>query len=141
MTQLDTNEASYPEGPHRIRLRGPWAVKGNGSELGRVKLPTPWGAAETIAPLIEITLTRPFGRGTLSVEFDRVTLRLESPHQLTVVKLNGQGLSLSSDPQTGQAWQIAPLLAERNVLEVTLRRSAMDPETSMLDAWMEIEGG
>lgn len=126
---------------HRIRLRGPWAFSWSGAGGARVKLPTPWGAAESIAPLAEVTLTRAFGRGTISPEFDRVTLRLETPHTLLVLNLNAQQLSVSNDPQVGRGWQIAPLLADRNVLEVTLRRSDLAPEASMLEVWIELEDG
>lgn len=120
------------DSPHRIRLRGPWQT----ADGLRVKLPATWSGALGESADREVVLSRRFQRGSISTEYDRVTLRVESPHQLLGVELN----DATVDPD-GE--NLVPVLEESNKLRVRLQRveGVSANSESMLEVWLEVEDG
>ena len=110
------------EGPHVIRLRGPWQ-SGDG---GRVKLPSTW--AEALGDVALASILRRFHPPTNLQATSQVLLRVESPHKVERILLN--------DSQIADGADLSGLLVESNRLKVQLARRHSDQP--ILEAWLEI---
>jgi hypothetical protein len=109
--------ASYP---HRIRLRGPWECEPlHGPQPRRVVMPCRWADADLNEFRGLARFTRKFGYPGRVDHTEHVWLTCDGVIGCTEVRLNGQ--LLTSDPCTTFAFDVTPLLAERNQLEVLIR--------------------
>lgn len=118
--------------PHTIRLRGPWMVIGDSTSSEnkprRVKLPATW--AEAAGEADSIDLVRPFHRPTILEDFERVTLRIRSPHTISAAMIDETAVS--------EGQEITSLLSDSNRLLVSLACEDRSLDASILEVQLEI---
>lgn len=124
------------EGPHRIRLRGPWEAAWIDEHTAepvfqRFHFPGAWRELAG-PPAPRAVLRRGFSRPANLDADERVTLVCEGLPESAAARLNGQPLSPS-----GGRWDITERLALRNSLELEL--PAVSPEAPILLGEVRLE--
>ena len=112
--------------PHRIRLRGPWeCVPMESSLVSRwVTMPSGWVAAGLAGFRGAARFTRRFGYPGRIDEGEHVWLLGEVARGCQSVSLNGQ--LLFESPAEAFAFDVTPILSQRNLLEVMLQADSDD---------------
>jgi hypothetical protein len=107
--------------PHRIRLRGPWECEPMESSLAsrRVTMPSGWIAASLAGFRGAARFTRRFGYPGRIDDDEHVWLLGDDARGCQSVTLNGT--LLSGDAREAFAFDVTPILSQRNLLELTLQ--------------------
>jgi hypothetical protein len=144
---------------HTIRLRGPWQLEpiarfvaepDGGCEIEMDNLPPPARAtmpadwSEPFGPefLGRVRYTRTFQKPTGLERGDIVWLVVEPPRSLGIVQLAGCKLGSVRWGEAGGRFDITPLLADRNTLEIIVDHPALDESGRMSgDSSLQSAGG
>jgi beta-galactosidase/beta-glucuronidase len=113
--------------PHVIRLRGPWeytvearsSASSETTELpptGRVTMPTDWAASLGDAFRGRVAYRRRFGKPTNLESNESVWLVCDGATARATLELNSQALGDVLGPNSPVAFDVTPLLGERNEL-------------------------
>jgi hypothetical protein len=111
--------------PHRIRLRGPWECEPAGIPPRRVNMPCTWTEAGLSGHRGIVRFVRKFGYpGKADPEFEHIWLTCDGCTDVMEVRLNGALLNQSIAGTF--AFDVTPLMAERNQLEVVIDAKSED---------------
>lgn len=118
--------------PHRIRLRGPWECEPAGQPPRRVIMPGLWADAGLARVRTTARFIRKFGYpGKADRELEHIWITCDGVTGCLKIRLNGVVLSVAKT--TSFAFDVTPLLAERNQLEITI-----DGESDDAGLWGEV---
>ena len=112
--------------PHRIRLRGPWECEPIDGSLPprRVTMPSGWIAAGLAGFRGSARFTRRFGYPGQIDDGEHVWLLGENARGCRSVSLNGR--LLSDSPDDAFAFDVTPILSQRNLLEMIVQGDSDD---------------